>query len=74
MLQSKAAIKTWMFAHIHEHIDKQTNDLNCTSLVEAWDGECSTGTETLDMGHIAWDIAIDIQWKRDSDLKNAGKR
>jgi hypothetical protein len=68
------AIKTWMYAHLHEHIDKQTNELNCTSLVEAWDSECSTGNETLDMNHIAWDIAIDIQWARDNKLRARCKR
>lgn len=63
-MKSKKEIKDWMDNNLSLHIDKLTGDLNCTSLVESWDSNQSTGVETLDNHHIAWDIAIDIQWQR----------
>jgi hypothetical protein len=56
-------IRRWMLAHGTEHIDNRTNELNMTSLVEAWDEAEGTGEETLDENHIAWEIAVDVKDK-----------
>ena len=56
-------IRRWLFAHATEHIDDRTNEVNMTSLVEAWDVAEGTGEETLDENHIAWDIDDDVKDK-----------
>ena len=57
---SNIAIRKWMKANYVDHIDPLTNEINATSLVEAWDHACADGSQTLDPNHIAWDIAVDV--------------
>jgi hypothetical protein len=56
--KSGAHIAMWMLKNKQNHIDPQTGELNCTSLVEDWDNSESTGDATLDTNHMAWDIAV----------------
>lgn len=51
------SIRHWMNRNSSRFIDPLTNELNCTAIVEAWDSECSTGEETIDPSHPAWEIA-----------------
>lgn len=52
-------IRAWMRAHRSEHID-ECGELNCTSLVEAWDRDNDAGDATVDPDHIAWEIAVEL--------------
>ena len=55
------AILRWMRNNVEDYIDTQTGEINCTSMVEAWDSEESTGSATLDdPQHIAWDVAATV--------------
>lgn len=60
-MDAKKDIQLWMMRNIKDHIDSKTGEVNCTSLVEAWDNECSTGEATLDEDHPAWDIAVEVE-------------
>ena len=53
-------IKKWMLLNADRFLDKQTNELNTTLMVETWDLECASGKDTLDSDHIAWSIAVDV--------------
>lgn len=57
---SKAAIARWMRAHLEDHRDRVTGEVNSTSLVEEWDVACATGGDTLDPNHLAWDVAVEV--------------
>lgn len=59
MNADKKAIRKWMKNNIEQFIDK-CDEVNCTEMVEAWDRECADGGETLDMNHIAWEVAVDV--------------
>lgn len=54
------SIRRWMEDNIDEHIDLRTGEADLTGLVEDWDRTCADGAATLDEGHPAWDIAIDV--------------
>jgi hypothetical protein len=58
------AIKVWMRDHVEEFLD-DCGEVNCTSMVEEWDRQRSTGMETLDMNHPAWDIAVMVAAARE---------
>jgi hypothetical protein len=53
-------IRDWMRAHVEEHRDGRTGEVNHTALVDAWDRDCAGGEVTLDHDHPAWDIAIGV--------------
>lgn len=53
----KGEILSWLAAHRAEHVDAKTDELNLTTLVEAWDEACSAGEATVDEHHIAWELA-----------------
>ena len=53
------SIRSWMREHASEHVD-ECGEVNCTSLVEAWDSACASGGDTLDPNHEAWDIAVEV--------------
>jgi hypothetical protein len=54
------AISRWMRAHAEEHRDSLTDELNLTSLVEAWDYANGDSGCTLDPDHIAWTVAAEL--------------
>ena len=58
---NEKAIRLWMKKNIYRFIDRKTNEVNCTEMVEAWDRECSSGEDTLDSNHPAWDIAVQTE-------------
>lgn len=57
---TKYEIKKWMLLNADRFIDKSTNEIDFTQMVEAWDNECDNGKATLDSDHIAWSIAVDV--------------
>ncbi len=54
------AIRKLMISNVNRFVDARTNEINCTAMVEAWDHEQSTGDATLDSGHDAWAIAVQV--------------
>lgn len=56
--QLASDIAAWMAENHHLFIDRSTEELNLTEMVEAWDRECCTGEATLDPDHIAWEVAV----------------
>ena len=52
-------IRRWMMRNAPAHVD-ECGEVNCTSLVEAWDSECDSGEATLDEDHPAWEIAFNV--------------
>jgi hypothetical protein len=64
-MYTKASIKRWMRNCLVCGIgvcpvDQETGEVNTTLLVEQWDNECASGSDTLDPLHVAWDIAIEV--------------
>lgn len=57
---SKSTIRAWMRLNAADHTDGRTGEVNCTSLVEAWDAEKGSGEETLDPDHPAWEVAVEV--------------
>lgn len=57
---SRASIRSWMRAHVEEHRDGRTGEVNATALVEEWDRECADGGVTMDPDHPAWEIAASL--------------
>ncbi len=55
---SKSQIRKWMRTNAKRFVE--SGEVNCTQLIEAWDDECADGETTLDLDHIAWDIAVDV--------------
>ncbi len=56
---SEDDIRVWMNRNVRDHLD-ECGEVNCTSLVEAWDAECDSGEATLDEDHPAWTIAYEV--------------
>jgi hypothetical protein len=54
----RGAIGKWMRANLERFRDKRTGEVNTTLLVETWDIECATGSDTLDPNHVAWDLVL----------------
>lgn len=54
------SIRRWMLANAEAHKDARTGEINCTSLVEAWDRDVAGGGATLDMDHPAWSVAVEV--------------
>ena len=59
-MKTNSQIRTWMRKHASKHVDRDTDELNHTSLVEAWDFHEGDGKATLDSNHPAWDIALEV--------------
>lgn len=53
-------ISSWMRRNVSTYTDPITGAVDCTKLVEAWDGECAGGSATLDQFHPAWDVAVEV--------------
>ncbi len=61
-LIKRQAIRKWMVLHVDEHVDA-CNEVNTTSLTEAWDNACDSGEATLDSDHEAWEVAHEVaEW------------
>jgi hypothetical protein len=58
--QHRTWIRAWMQAHVGEHRDVRTGEINLTALVENWDHCCADGGVTLDPDHPAWEIAAQV--------------
>lgn len=65
MIHTRHSIRRWMSANIADHVD-ECNEVNATALVEAWDRECADGSATLDMDHVAWEVASQLAGAYDS--------
>lgn len=60
-------ILDWMTDNVDDHID-ECDEVNATSLVEAWDNACAGGDATIqDPQHIAWDIAAIVAEKHEQE-------
>ncbi len=60
-MKTRKEIVDFMRREAREHIDPKTGEVNCTSLVEAWDASEGTGSETIDdPHHPAWEIAVTV--------------
>ena len=57
---TRLSIAKWMRGNLERFIDRSTDMVNSTQMVEAWDLECDTGGATLDEHHIAWDVAVEV--------------
>lgn len=55
-----APIRTWMKANVTRWTDVRTGEVNMTRMVEEWDLECASGSDTLDPDHPAWDVATEF--------------
>jgi hypothetical protein len=53
-------IIAWMISSYRRFID-DCLEIDMTSMVEAWDRECSNGSETLDENHPAWNCAVHVK-------------
>jgi hypothetical protein len=54
-------IAKWMHRNVERFLEPHTGEVDCTTMVEAWDVECADSEATLDEGHIAWEVAIDVK-------------
>lgn len=52
------SIERWMKTNVGRFVEN--GEVNYTLMVETWDIECSSGEDTLDSSHVAWDIAIEV--------------
>ena len=64
-MATRREIKRWMVANVADHTDRKTGEVNCTSLVEAWDYTMSDGGVTTDPDHEAWTIATEVAFEMD---------
>jgi hypothetical protein len=71
-LNDKRAIWRWMRGNAARFVD-ECDEVNCTAMVEAWDHECASGADTLDTGHVAWDVAVDVAGLVELELTEAAK-
>ncbi len=55
-------IRAWMFRNVEQFVD-ECGEVNCTRMVEAWDDECASGEVTLDIEHVAWEVAVDVAFQ-----------
>lgn len=57
-------IRAWMNRNVGRFVDPRTGEVDCTSMVEAWDRETGDGGRTLDPDHPAWDVAVRVEMAR----------
>lgn len=58
--KTKHEIRRWMRDNRSRFADYGTEEVNLTEMVETWDREQATGSDTLDPDHIAWEIATEF--------------
>ena len=66
---TKASIRSWMRRNLEAYRNRQTGEVNMTTLVEGWDSECADGAETMDSNHPAWDVAVELAAPSRSSLE-----
>lgn len=72
MKQTQKQIEQWMKRNVFLFIDPKTGEINCTSMVEEWDRDASTGDSTLDPDHPAWDAAFEVAKAYENERDNRG--
>lgn len=58
-IMNRREIKAWMKRNVKNFVD-ECGEVDYTSMVEAWDRECSDGAATLDPDHVAWEVATEV--------------
>lgn len=59
-----------MKMNVIHFVDPKTGEVDCSSMVEEWDCENSTGDSTLDPDHSSWDIAFEVAEAYESERRN----
>ena len=57
MAHTRTCITNWMRKN-HKRFQDECGDVNCTLMVETWDVEEGSGSDTLDSFHPAWECAV----------------